>query len=84
MKGPQNPSLTDGRFEIPGQGFEIRQKCRVFMVFGDITDEGAADNDAVRKLGDIFGLFRGCNAKSDGNWLFANFLNGLYIFFDLV
>ena len=49
LKGQTNPASTDSRFEILGQGFEIREKFRVLMVFGDIADESAPDNNAVRK-----------------------------------
>ncbi len=54
------------------------------MVFGDSTDEGAANDDAVCELGDMMGLLGCCNAKPNGDWFFANFLNGLNILFDLV
>ena len=53
------------------------------MMFGDVADKGAADNDAIGKLGHVMSLLWCRNAKPDRDRFFPYLLNGLDIFFDL-
>jgi len=64
---PWKSTLTDSGFKVLGHGFESGEEVWVLMVFGDSTDEGAADDDAICKLGDIMGLLGGCDAKPYGD-----------------